>query len=69
MLGRAGLLVGMGGERIEVDSEMLEPPMTIAVYAKSVRRVGGLAASTVLDEVVLALRWMGFDLELIGQAG
>lgn len=66
LLGRAGLILYREGERLEVDSEMLDPPMAIAVYARSVHAPATAPASLILDEVVGALTWMGFTVELIG---
>ncbi|WP_156163565.1 hypothetical protein [Demequina subtropica] len=51
---------------LEIDSEMLDPPMSIAVYAQSVRSSDAGSATAILDEVVEALNWMGFTVELIG---
>ncbi len=66
LVGRAGLVLYRDGERLEVDSEMLDPPMTIAVYVRSVPSFAAVPARSVLDEIVAALKWMGFTVELIG---
>lgn len=66
ILGRAGLILYREGERLRVDSEMLDPPMSIAVYARSVHSLARAPACSILDEIVGALIWMGFTVELIG---
>jgi hypothetical protein len=66
LLGRAGLILYRDGERLEVDSEMLDPPMAIAVYARSVHALATAPTRSILDEIVGALMWMGFTVELIG---
>lgn len=66
LLSRAGMVFYRDGERLEVDSEMLDPPMSIAVYARSIHALPTTPARLILDEIVGALTWMGFTIELIG---
>lgn len=63
--GRAGVRYTTSDGAIDVDSEMLAPEMTIAVYPRSI--VSPLVPpDQVLSEVLGALRHLGFTVELIG---
>ena len=63
--GRAGVRYTTSDGAIDVDSEMLAPEMTIAVYPRSI--VSPLIPrDQVLSEALGALRHLGFTVELIG---
>lgn len=65
VLGRAGVRYVTADEAIDIDSEMLAPEMTIAVYPGSI--VSPLVSpDEVLREALGALRHLGFTIELIG---
>jgi hypothetical protein len=66
LVGRAGLILERAGERLEVDSEMLDPPMAVAVYAGSIPTQATTPAHAILEEILEALIWMGFTVEVIG---
>lgn len=64
-LGRAGIRVGLGDSFIEIDSEMLHPPMSLVIYAGSIPSAVPIPVVELLDEVIQALRWAGFEVEVI----
>jgi hypothetical protein len=66
LLGRAGIRYTTTDGAVEVDSEMLAPPMTIAVYPGSI--VSPFTPpNDVLAEILGALDHLGFTVQLIGQ--
>lgn len=67
LLGRAGIRYSHADVAVEVDSEMLAPPMSIAIYAHSIPSASGLSSLFVLEEVAAALMWLGFKVEVIGE--
>jgi hypothetical protein len=65
LLGRVGVRYATRDGAIDIDSEMLAPEMTIAVYPGSI--VSPLTSpDDVLSETLGALRQLGFTVELIG---
>ncbi len=65
VLGRAGVRYATSDGAIDIDSEMLAPEMTIAVYPGSIASPL-ISPDVVLAETLGALRWLGFAVELIG---
>jgi hypothetical protein len=65
ILGRAGLRVNLGDAMIEIDSEMLQPPMSIAIYSASIPDASPTPAAEIPDEVIKGLEWAGFSVEVI----
>ena len=66
ILGRAGLRVDLGDATIEIDSEMLNTPMSIAMYPASIPEATPTPAPDILHEVIKGLEWAGFGVEVIG---
>ena len=66
-IGRAGMVFEAAGLTIEIDSEMLAPPMSIGVYATSIAALAPLTPAEILDEVVQGLKFLGFEVQVIGQ--
>lgn len=61
--GRAGLDVEYRGESARVSSEMLAPPMTIALFTRGQDSVDSERAGEILDFVVRGLEFAGFTVE------
>jgi hypothetical protein len=64
-LGRVGIRVGLGGSFVELDSEMLHPPMSVMIYAASIPPTVPMPVAELLDEVIQALRWAGFEVRVV----
>ncbi|GIF23424.1 hypothetical protein BJ973_004036 [Actinoplanes tereljensis] len=65
ILGRAGLRYHVNGVAIEIDSEMLHPPMSLVIYSDSIPMGTPLPASEILEETIKALEYAGFTVEVI----
>lgn len=68
LLGRAGLEVAYDGRLLSVDSEMLAPPMTIAVYDRSGDLPSTPDPGAVLAFAVEALEHVGFRVDVVQRA-
>jgi hypothetical protein len=66
ILSRAGLRVHLGDATIEIDSEMLDPPMSIAIYPETIPEASPTPAAEIFDEVIKGLEWAGFSVQVIG---
>lgn len=66
LLGRLGIRYSRDGKSTLVDAEMLAGPRAIAVYPSS---VSGVGAAVVLAEVIGALKWLDFEIEIDGVVG
>lgn len=65
ILGRAGLRVGLGDTTVDIDSEMLNPPMSLVIYTGSVPASTPVPPHELMREVVSALEWAGFTVDQI----
>ena len=65
LLGRAGLRVTLDGDVVDVNSEMLASPMSIAIYSNSIPTEVSARVPDLLDEVVAGLKWAGFTVQLV----
>ncbi|MDQ0798751.1 hypothetical protein [Arthrobacter sp. SLBN-112] len=67
-IARVGLSVSFRGHKYEIDSEMLAPPMTIAIYFRSSSAAKAAAKAHELGQlrefVRDALTFRGFDVEI-----
>jgi hypothetical protein len=61
--GRAGLDVEYRGETVRVSSEMLAPPMKIALYTRGQDAVASERAEEILQFVVDGLEFAGYIVE------
>jgi hypothetical protein len=61
--GRAGLDVSYQGEAVQVNSEMLSPPMTIALFTRGQNAVPSERAEEILAFVKRGLEFAGFSVE------
>ena len=64
-IGRAGIRVGLAEGSIDIDSEMLDPPMSLVIYRDSLPVTLVFPLDGLLDEVVQGLQWAGYSVELI----
>lgn len=64
-IARVGLSVTFRGQHYAVDSEMLEPPMSIAVYFQASRAAEADESEQIREFITAALAFRGFNVELI----
>jgi hypothetical protein len=62
---RVGLSVTYLGQRYELDSEMLEPPMSIAVYFRTSAASGADNAELIRAFISNALAFRGFTVQFL----
>jgi len=66
ILGPVGLRFSLDDTTIEIDSEMLAPPMSIGIYTASIPEDLPTSRADILDEVIQGLESAGFTVETIG---
>lgn len=64
ILGPVGLEVDFEGHQYDVDSEMLQPPMSIVIYTDSLKKAE-MDYTRVLAFVRAGLEWNGFTVRTI----
>jgi hypothetical protein len=63
-IARVGLSVTFRGEHYVLDSEMLEPPMSVAVYFHTSHAARAADAEQIQEFITDALAFRGFTVEL-----
>lgn len=72
VLGRTGLLYGEGQRTMHIDSEVLLPPASLVVYARSIGHwddapdasVDEEARGRILSNIRAAFRWQGHEIQV-----
>jgi hypothetical protein len=65
ILGPTDLDVMFEGNRYTIDSEMLNPPMSLVIYTRSLSAAAGDDAPRLLAFIRAGLEWNGFYVETI----
>lgn len=64
-ISRVGLSLRYRGQQYEVDSEMLDPPMSIAVYFRTSDAAKAKEAEQIREFIAGALTFRGFTIEFL----